>query len=164
MTIKELRASTGMSQRKFAEYFGISVRNIQEWEQERKQPPPYLAGLLKRILENELPDITGKDENSTSGIKNATAIYTGGNIYIYHGKLENGRYFRACDDWDFIEICNSDTGVDEADYSAFYDLHRVTTLTGQAYEELWNEILTWIIHNRPSGNYQASELESRFKK
>ena len=54
MKIKELRLLTGMSQREFATYFDISVRNIQEWEQERKQPPPYLVNLLKRILEHEL--------------------------------------------------------------------------------------------------------------
>ena len=53
MKLKELRKQTGMSQSKFATYFGISVRNIQEWEQERKQPPPYLVDLLKRILDNE---------------------------------------------------------------------------------------------------------------
>lgn len=53
MKIKELRKLTGMSQREFAEYFGISVRTIQEWEQERKSPPSYLAGLLKRILDIE---------------------------------------------------------------------------------------------------------------
>ena len=53
MNIKELRKLTGMSQAKFAAYFGISVRNIQEWEQNRKQPPPYLVGLLKRILDKE---------------------------------------------------------------------------------------------------------------
>ena len=53
MKIKELRDLTGMSQSTFAAYFGISVRNIQEWEQERKQPPPYLVSLLKRILDNE---------------------------------------------------------------------------------------------------------------
>ena len=50
MTIKELRTLTGMSQSKFAIYFDISARNIQEWEQGRKQSPPYLIGLLKRIL------------------------------------------------------------------------------------------------------------------
>lgn len=33
MTIKELRTLTGMSQIKFAIYFDISARNIQEWEQ-----------------------------------------------------------------------------------------------------------------------------------
>ena len=53
MKIKELRQLTGMSQSKFATYFGISVRNIQEWEQERKQPPPYLLDLLKRIWDLE---------------------------------------------------------------------------------------------------------------
>lgn len=53
MKMKELRELTGMSQSKFAAYFGISVRNIQEWEQERKQPPPYLISLLERILDDE---------------------------------------------------------------------------------------------------------------
>lgn len=53
MKIKELRNLTGMSQRQFAEYFGISIRTIQEWEQERKSPPSYLVGLLKRILDLE---------------------------------------------------------------------------------------------------------------
>ena len=51
--IKELRQSTRMSQSEFAQYFGISVRNIQEWEQGRKNPPPYLVGLLERILKLE---------------------------------------------------------------------------------------------------------------
>lgn len=56
MTIKEFRLTTGLSQGKFANYFGLSVRNIQEWEQERRTPPPYLVELLKRIwnLENRL--------------------------------------------------------------------------------------------------------------
>lgn len=53
MKIKELRHLTGMSQREFADYFGISVRTIQEWEQERRTPPSYLVGLLKRILDKE---------------------------------------------------------------------------------------------------------------
>lgn len=53
MKIKELRNLTGMSQREFALYFNISVRSIQEWEQERKSPPSYLVGLLKRILDFE---------------------------------------------------------------------------------------------------------------
>lgn len=53
MKIKELRDLTGMSQSQFAAYFGISVRTIQQWEQERRQPPEYLVGLLKRILDLE---------------------------------------------------------------------------------------------------------------
>lgn len=62
MKIKELRNLTGMSQSQFASYFGISVRTIQEWEQERKSPPAYLVGLLKRILDFEY---FNKKENNT---------------------------------------------------------------------------------------------------
>lgn len=53
MTIKELRKQVGATQQEFADYFSISVRNIQEWEQGRKHQPPYLIGLLIRILEHD---------------------------------------------------------------------------------------------------------------
>lgn len=53
-SLKELREQTGLSQTEFAEYFGISVRTLQEWEQGRRKPPDYLVSLLERIwnLEN----------------------------------------------------------------------------------------------------------------
>ena len=53
-TMKEFRQSTGMSQKGFAIHFGFPVRTLQEWEQGRQNPPPYLLNLLKRIwkLEN----------------------------------------------------------------------------------------------------------------
>lgn len=52
--MKEFRQSTGMSQKGFAIHFGFPVRTLQEWEQGRQNPPPYLLNLLKRIwkLEN----------------------------------------------------------------------------------------------------------------
>lgn len=52
---KEFRKSTGLSQSEFAKYYGISVRTIQEWEQGRRNPPPYMLKLLKRIWELEAP-------------------------------------------------------------------------------------------------------------
>jgi len=97
-------------------------------------------------------------------IANATAIYTGGGIYIYYGQLTDGNYFRACDEWDGIEICNADTSVDEADYYEFYEEHSIETLAKEEYEIFWNEMLLWIIHNAPEGNYQADELEERMIK
>lgn len=97
-------------------------------------------------------------------IKNATAIYTGGNIYIYYGQLEDGNYFRACDGEEFIEICDSDTSVEEADYYEFYEVHSIETLTGEEYKTFWNEMLLWIIHNAPKGNYQSYDLERRMIK
>lgn len=94
-------------------------------------------------------------------IKNATAIYTGGNIYIYYGQLENGLYFRACDDWDFIELCDSDTSVEDADYIEFYEEHSKGTIAGTEYKTFWNDMLLWIIHNEPNGNYDTYDLEKR---
>lgn len=51
--VKNFRISTGLSQSKFAEYFGIPVRTLQEWEQGRRTPPDYLIELLKRIWKLE---------------------------------------------------------------------------------------------------------------
>lgn len=52
--IKELRKQTKMSQQQFANYFGLPLRTLQGWEQDRRKPPDYLVELLKRIwkLEN----------------------------------------------------------------------------------------------------------------
>lgn len=54
MTIRELRAKTNLSQKKFAEYFGIPLRTVQEWEQERRKPPDYIPKLLERIWNLEI--------------------------------------------------------------------------------------------------------------
>jgi putative transcriptional regulator len=53
MTIKELRAQSGLSQSKFAAKFSIPVRTIQAWEQEQSSPPPYLLSMIKSILDSE---------------------------------------------------------------------------------------------------------------
>lgn len=94
-------------------------------------------------------------------IKNATAIYTGGGIYIYYGQLLDGNYFRACDDLECIEICDSDTSVEDADYNEFYEEYSIETLTEEEYKVFWNEMLQWIIDNEPEGNYSVGELEDR---
>ena len=51
--IIRMRKETGMKQVEFAEYFGIPVRTIQEWEHERRTPPDYLIRLLEYRLRIE---------------------------------------------------------------------------------------------------------------
>lgn len=51
--IKELRQTTGMNQSEFAEYFGVPVRTLQEWEQERRTPPHYVVELMERVWKSE---------------------------------------------------------------------------------------------------------------
>lgn len=53
MTIKELRISSGMTQKTFSEYFGISKRAIEEWEGGRRNCPQYLLNLIEYKLHNE---------------------------------------------------------------------------------------------------------------
>lgn len=53
MTVKELRAQTGLSQSQFAARFQIPVRTLQDWEQGHREPPSYVVAMIKRILELE---------------------------------------------------------------------------------------------------------------
>lgn len=94
-------------------------------------------------------------------IKHATACYTGGGIYIYYGQLVNGLYFRTCDEWGGISICDADTSTEDADYCEFYDEHEIDCIQGK---NNWNNILQWIIDNAPNGNYLPSDLERRLIK
>lgn len=52
-TIKELRTAAGMTQKAFAEYFGISKRAIESWEGGKRECPAYLFDLMKYKLRNE---------------------------------------------------------------------------------------------------------------
>lgn len=42
----ELRQSTGMNRREFAEYFEIPYRTVQEWELGHRKMPEYLLRLM----------------------------------------------------------------------------------------------------------------------
>lgn len=52
-TIKELRSAAGMTQKEFAEYFGMSKRNVENWEGGLSNCPPYLLALIEYKLRNE---------------------------------------------------------------------------------------------------------------
>lgn len=53
MTIKELRALSGMTQQAFGDYFNIPLRSIQNWEGGQRQCPDYLLNLMQYKLEKE---------------------------------------------------------------------------------------------------------------
>lgn len=52
-SVKKLRADTKMSQGKFAAYFEMPVRTLQDWEQGRYNPPEYVVKMMERILNND---------------------------------------------------------------------------------------------------------------
>ena len=52
-SIKELRASAGMTQNEFGEYLNIPMRTIQNWEGGQRNCPEYVIDLIKYRLDNE---------------------------------------------------------------------------------------------------------------
>lgn len=52
-TIKEMRTAAGMTQKAFAEYFGLSKRAVESWEGGKRECPAYLFDLMKYKLEKE---------------------------------------------------------------------------------------------------------------
>lgn len=53
MTFKELREQSGMARGKFAEYFEIPYRTVQNWELGLRECPDYLLKLMKYKLDQE---------------------------------------------------------------------------------------------------------------
>ena len=53
MTINELRKKSGMTQKEFSEYFGMSKRAVEEWDRGGRKCPEYLLELMKYKLINE---------------------------------------------------------------------------------------------------------------
>lgn len=49
-TIKYLRTATGMTQKAFADYFGIPKRTIENWEGGQRACPEYLLRLIEYKL------------------------------------------------------------------------------------------------------------------
>ena len=52
-TIKELREQSRMSQSQFSNFLNIPIRTIQDWEQERRTPPPYVVELIEYKIKKE---------------------------------------------------------------------------------------------------------------
>lgn len=62
--IRELRESTGMTQKAFAEMYGIPLSTLRKWEQGEASPASYVVNLLARALpctDLNLQKIPGKD-------------------------------------------------------------------------------------------------------
>lgn len=68
MTIKEIRAKTGLTQAKLGKILGIPTINISRWEQGKAEPPDYVI----HLIQNELLHIgllTKKDLEDSKSLK-----------------------------------------------------------------------------------------------
>lgn len=73
-TIRELREATGLTQKAFAEMYGIPVSTLRKWEQGESSPAPYVINLLARTLPGTEPFLEQVKDRD-------------GNVYYYDTKL-----------------------------------------------------------------------------
>ena len=50
ITIKEIRNSTGLTQRDFSKKFDIPLSTLRKWEQGETKPAPYIIKMLSQLL------------------------------------------------------------------------------------------------------------------
>lgn len=65
MTIKEIRALTGLSQPKFCQKYHIPLNTFVRWEQGKREPPDYLVELLEFKVREDMGmenDLISKSE------------------------------------------------------------------------------------------------------
>lgn len=56
MTIKEIRALSGLSQAKFAKKYEIPQRTLESWEMGDRNPPAYVLKMLERIVQEDIEE------------------------------------------------------------------------------------------------------------
>ena len=54
MSAASMRERSNLSQREFADLFGIPLRTIQQWEQGRSSPPDYVISMMETLLPQKL--------------------------------------------------------------------------------------------------------------
>ena len=77
MNIKEIRKTTGLSQSKFADMFGIPVSTLRKWEQGEASPAPYIVDMLIKLLpsaDDYLQEISDTDGRKYYYDKNKKTI------------------------------------------------------------------------------------------
>lgn len=65
-------------------------------------------------------------------IENAKAVYTGGNIWLFYGKLQNGLHFLTDDYGCTLILDESAEDFDESLYTEWQEAHKVEELEGDS--------------------------------
>ena len=83
-------------------------------------------------------------------IKELTAIYTGGGIWVFYGSLiTQGQYFLTSDDgWTLILDKNVEDDLEEGDcfFSAWQDAHLIKELSDDELKEFQKELINRLKH------------------
>lgn len=103
-------------------------------------------------------------------ITKATAVYSGGNIYLYYAELENKQYIMGDEDWLIVVDKNpleNEQTYEDSGYYEWQEEHLVKQIPEEEYQEVLNKILEAIFDGKiieEYKNFLISDLEDRYKK
>lgn len=103
-------------------------------------------------------------------ITKATAIYSGGGIYLYYAELENKNWVMGNDEW--LIIVDTDPIADEetsenSDYYEWQMEHLVEEIPEENFQKVLNKILKTIFDGKTIkeyDNFSMDDLLHRYKK
>jgi len=144
MNIRELRLRTGLSQQKFADYFKIPLRTLQNWEYGEREAPEYLLELIEYKLIKEGLIMTSEylKKNATKidvvdmrdgGIYLGTTTY-----YLYNNHLYADEYHSNLNRYtgdDKVYVIIDDVKKDLNKYNEQYFIFDIG-LSKEGYEKL----------------------------
>lgn len=93
----------------------------------------------------------------------ANATYTGGGIYQYTGRFDNGNYFQTSTGWeDYVQELDADPyeNWDDNSDEMWQNEHMVEEHYGSDATKILASVMKYIIDNQPTGNYSVSEIEN----
>jgi transcriptional regulator with XRE-family HTH domain len=132
MKIGDLRCVTKMSQRKFAEHFGIPVGTLRNWEQGIASPPDYVFQMIFTSMRRDkminietikfvkmLDELAHLSINGVEPFENATENSLGDKVFYDNKKLENEEGYRIVLDACIVD----DPQCYHHDIISYYDEH-----------------------------------------
>ena len=99
-------------------------------------------------------------------IKSVEPIYTGGNIYVFMGAVDDNFFLASSCDYD-VRIIDEDPrnhtseerfGFEEWASAEWQEEHIVKDLEPSEAVEFFLTMLLWIKNNEPDGNYMMSDM------
>jgi len=143
---------------------GLIKKFVQEWDEEAirkviadKMNESYISGCVMKILEGE--SVRAVLLESAPAIKEAFAVYTGGGIWLFYGKLSDGNWFLT-DDYGATRILNADpSDLDESTYEEWQQEHLVRDLMGNDRLDFCDALCDYIEKADQSHRGGMSDME-----
>lgn len=97
-------------------------------------------------------------ENKKYTIETVDPEYTGGGIYVFVGRLTDGNYFIADDDYG-VGIYDAPIDWEENFYIEWMDEHRFEELPAAYGLAFYKQMLAFIREHKPDGNYAMTDMD-----